>query len=687
MRISHALSVFTHLIALIGFFAICVTGQVRPISISIFISSLVLSFINQRFQKQYYLSQRIVTTVAFLLLVYVLLSVVLFAVEVFGVILSFLIYTQVLKLLGRKDMRDFIQIYILSFFHFLSGTILTVDFSYGIAFIVYVSVALWAIMVFSMKKEAIEASSKDDPELVTPLFLSTTVIISFGIFMFTALIFVSIPRITSGFLVSSFVKPQVLKSGFSDEVKLGKVGEIKLDSSPVMRVKILNGDPESLPESIYWRGVALDDFDGTTWRISDADYKLYKNNKEGVIRVKEVISGKAVSQEIITEPLDTDILFAGSLPVGFQGVIGGRLEEVNDSYILSSRASYRLKYIAYSDLGTPSAKDLRNVNENYPISITKRYLQLPPLGERIRELAIEITRFDRSAYDKAVSIKRYLVTNMSYTRTLQRGTSEFPIEDFLFENREGHCEYFATAMVVLLREIGLPARIVNGFHGGEWNEYGKFFLVRESNAHSWVELYFPGQGWVLLDPTPASDSGLSATGNLFFLNSYFDHLRYRWSRYIVDFNQRDQILIFQGIRSNWTWQKSKLQNKVDFKFGALNNKWLIAFLALVLVAWTVYTRSDLKSFFSYTSKKPDEKASIIYKRALLLLSKKGFRKSDFITPREFARVLMMTRGRELQTFFEFTEKYMDLRFGGGDIKHELKELERLLGILKRETKK
>lgn len=686
MRISHALSVFTHLIALIGFFAICVTGQVGPISISIFISSLVLSFINQRFQKQYYLSQRIVTTVAFLLLVYVLLSVVLFAAEVFGVILSFLIYTQVLKLLGRKDMRDFIQIYILSFFHFLSGTILTVDFSYGIAFIVYVSVALWAIMVFSMKKESIEASSKDDPELVTPLFLSTTVIISFGIFMFTALIFVSIPRITSGFLVSSFVKPQVLKSGFSDEVKLGKVGEIKLDSSPVMRVKILNGDPESLPESIYWRGVALDDFDGTTWRISDADYKLYKNNKEGVIRVKEV-SGKAVSQEIITEPLDTDILFAGSLPVGFQGVIGGRLEEVNDSYILSSRASYRLKYIAYSDLGTPSAKDLRNVNENYPISITKRYLQLPPLGERIRELAIEITRFDRSAYDKAVSIKRYLVTNMSYTRTLQRGTSEFPIEDFLFENREGHCEYFATAMVVLLREIGIPARIVNGFHGGEWNEYGKFFLVRESNAHSWVELYFPGHGWVLLDPTPASDSELSATGNLFFLNSYFDYLRYRWSRYIVDFSQRDQILIFQGIRSNWTWQKSKLQNKVDFKFGALNNKWLIAFLALVLVAWTVYTRSDLKGFFSYTSKKPDEKASIIYKRALLLLSKKGFRKSDFITPREFARVLMMTRGRELQTFFEFTEKYMDLRFGGVDIKHELKELERLLGRLKRETKK
>ena len=685
MRISQALNLFTHLIALIGFFAICVTGQVGPISISIFISSLVLSFINERFQKRYYLSQKIVTALAFMLLVYVFLSVVLFGSEVFSVILSFLIYTQALKLLGIKDMRDFIQIYILSFFHFLAGTILTVDFSYGIAFIAYVSVALWAIMVFSMKKESIEASSKDDPELVTPLFLSSTVIISFGIFMFTALIFVSIPRISSGFLVSSFVKPQALKSGFSDEVKLGQVGEIQLDNSPVMRVKLLNRDPESFPESLYWRGIALDDFDGRTWRISEADYKVYKNNKEGVIRVKEA-SDNLVSQEIVTEPLDTDILFAGSVPVGFQGVTGGRLEEVNDSYILPSRFSYRLKYIAYSDLSIPSVKELANTIEKYPVSITRRYLQLPPLGERIRELATQITRLDRNVYDKAVSIKRYLVSNMNYTRTLQNGKGEFPIEDFIFVNKAGHCEYFATAMVILLREIGIPARIVNGFHGGEWNEYGKFFLVRESNAHSWVEVYFPEHGWVLFDPTPASEREFSVSRSLFLISSYFDYLRYRWSRYVVDFSQRDQISIFQGIRNNWTWQKSKLKTKGDFKLGDINKRWFVAFLFLILVTWTICTRPDLKHFLGYQRKKPDEKASIIYKKALLLLLKKGFSKSDFVTPREFAQLVIRTRSRGLQTFFELTETYLNLRFGEGDKKHELKELENLLVRLKKETK-
>jgi transglutaminase-like putative cysteine protease len=685
MKISQALNLFTHLVALIGFLGICITGYVGPISITIFVVSLGLSFINERSQKQYYLSQRIVTALAFVLLVYVFLSVVLLASDVFNVILSFLIYTQALKLLSRKDMRDFIQIYILSFFHFLAGTILTVDFSYGIAFIAYVSVALWAIMVFSMKKESIEASSKDDPELVTPLFLSSTVIISFGIFMFTAVIFVSVPRISSGFFASGFVKPQALKSGFSDEVKLGQVGEIKLDGSPVMRVKILNENPESFHESFYWRGIALDYFDGRTWKISEADYKIYKDNGEGMIRVKEE-SDNLLYQEIVTEPLDTDILFAVSLPIGFHGVPGGRLQEANDSYMLASRVSYRLKYAASSDLSAPSPEQLTKARVNYPISIARRYLQLPVLSDRIRELANQITSLDRTSYDKAASIRRYLVSNMNYTRTLQKGKSNFPVDDFLFENKAGHCEYFATAMVVLLREVGIPARIVNGFHGGEWNEYGRFFLIRESNAHSWVEVYFPEYGWVSFDPTPAGESELSASGSLFFLSSYVDYLRYRWSRYVVDFSQRDQFVLFQGIRSNWTWQKSKLESKVDFQLRDLGKRWLVALLLLVIVTWGVYTRSDLKCLFGYTGKKPEERASSIYKKALLLLAKKGFSKSEFLTPREFARIVTISRGRELKTFSEFTEHYLNLRFGGGYMTNELKELEDLWERLKKEDK-
>lgn len=687
MRVSQALVLFAHLIALIGFSALCLTGKVDVISASVFAFSLILSFVNERFQKGYYLSQGIITALAFTLIVYVVLGMALFNAEVFDSILTFLIYTQVIKLLGRKGMRDYIQVFVLSFFHFLAGTILTVNLSYGVAFIVYVCVAIWAIMVFSMRKESIEASSGDDPNVVTPLFLSTTVIISFGIFVFTALLFVSIPRMQGGFLVNTFLKPEALKSGFSNEVKLGEVGEIKLDSSPVMRIRILDRKPGSLPGIIYWRGIALDEFDGTTWRVSSGNYRAHKSDGEGIIRVRK--GGKRiVSQEIVTEPLDVDVLFAGSLPVGFRGVIGGRITDVNDSYILSSRASYRLKYVAYSDLSVPSAEDLRRDNRgDYPVSIKERYLKLPPLGERTKRLAIRITSLDKTPYDKVMSIKRYLRGNMKYTRTLKRGGGEFPIEDFLFESRAGHCEYFATAMVVLLREIGIPARIVNGFIGGEWNEYGGFFLVRESDAHSWVEVFFPEHGWVLFDPTPVGvgSSGFMENSGLSFIGLYLDYLRYRWSRYVVDFNGQDQVRLFQEMRNTWKWQKRDLENRSEFKLRGFDKGWLFASVFAFLVVWVLYTRSGVRYVFGYRGRR-NERASIVYRKALSLLSKRGFRKPDFATPREFARGVIGIGGAEFLVFHELTEKYLSLRFSGCNAKSDLEELENLLDVLKKRIK-
>ncbi len=686
MRISQALNLFTHLLALVGFFAISITGQVDPISISVFLGSLILSFINERFKKRYYLSQRVITALAIILLIYVFMSVILLGVGIFDAILTFLIFTQVLKLLGSKGMRDIIQIFILSFFQFLTGTILTVDFSYGVAFVVYVALALWAIIAFSMKKESVEASSDDDPEIVTPLFLVITGGASFVIFLFTALIFISVPRLGSGFLTTDFIKPEALSTGFSDEVKLGQVGQIKLDSSPVMRIRILNRDPKTLNQPIYWRGIALDEFDGNVWRTDGFDRKVYVKNREGIIKVKEEAKNKAVYQEVVTEPIDTYVLFAGSVPLGFQAVEWDRIESVNDSYILPNKVSYRLKYMAYSDLSITSDNKLRKDSGDYAASIKKQYLQLPKLSSRIEELAKKITSSDKNVYDKAESIKEYLIENMNYTITLENGTAGFPLEDFLFKNKSGHCEYFATAMVVLLREVGVPARIVNGFLGGEWNNYGKFFLVRKSNAHSWVEVFFPQHGWVLFDPTPSGDERLSSKGELFFIASYLDYLKYRWSRYIVDFGQKDQIHLLSQIQDNWRWQKNRVQNKVSFNFIKANGKWGIVAMFGALVVLIIASKPEVKFLLSYVRKRPNEKASIMYEKALVVLSKKGFKKSDFVAPKEFANSVMRDGRAGFRTFGDFTEKYLDLRFGDGGIKADLEELEKLLDKLKKEIK-
>src|SRR6202008_3744488 len=109
-----------------------------------------------------------------------------------------------------------------------------------------------------------------------------------------------------------------------------------------------------------------------------------------------------------------------------------------------------------------------------------------------------------------------------------------PLEDFLFVQRRGHCEYFATALAILLRTQGIPTRVVNGFFGGEWNEFGGYYAVRQGDAHAWVEGYFPEAGWVMFDPTPTAP--LSRGGIFGFFDRLYDAARIRWFTYVIDYD-------------------------------------------------------------------------------------------------------------------------------------------------------
>jgi hypothetical protein len=559
MRVSEALNVFTHLIALSGFLALSITGEVSPFAIAVFSLSLTLSFVNGKYTKGYCLGGGVSSLLALLLIIYVGFSIVYLGAEIIKGLLDFLIYTQVLKLLGKKSTRDIMQIYVLSFFQFLAATVLTQSFYYGVVFLIYIAVSVWAIMVYSMRKDSLDHKSRarEDPRVVTPLFLSTTFIVSISIFFIAALIFLSVPRFKSGLFAGSFLNPRALRAGFSDEVMLGRVGEIKLDSSPVMRVRIVNRDGSALPGTLYWRGIALDEFDGIKWKSSDQDYEILRAGADGVFSIEHT-ERKLLYQEVITEHLDTDILFAAQKPLGFKAPWVRTITRMNDSYILSAARPGRMKYYAYSDTAIPARDKLRSDSTRYEEQI-KRFLQLPESSKELKGLARDITKFDYNPYDKALSVKLYLLENFEYTRTLKEGSGASPLEDFLFEKKEGHCEYFATAMVILLREVGVPARIVNGFVGGEWNRHGEFYLVRESDAHSWAEVYFPSYGWVIFDSTPEADKGFHEARTSFAL-SYIDYLRFRWQRYVVDFSQKDQIRLLYGFEHSLRRQSVKLSN-------------------------------------------------------------------------------------------------------------------------------
>ncbi len=687
MRVSRALVLFTHLIALVGFVSLLLTGQVGALTALFFTAAIAFSFYNEINKAGYYISTALSTVFALVLVVYVISDVLLLGSELLAGILNFLIFTQIIKLLGRKQSRDIVQIYVLSFFQFLAGSVLTVNFNYALAFVLYVAVFTWAIIVFTINNEAREAGHTDrnEPKVVTPLFLSTTVLISFCIFVFSALIFVSVPRLRSGVFATNFLRAEALRSGFSDSVNLGSVGEIKLDGSPVMSVKFINRNGEDLdPAALYWRGIALDHFDGKSWNIRNSGYEFHQFGKDGVIRPVETNSLLS-EQEIVTQQLDTDVLFAANTPYAFKHVPGGRIAEANDSYMLAMGLATRIKYTAYSDLDTPAPDDLRHTPNQYPKEISSKYLDLPEMSNEVNTLVDSITANDVTPYDKAVSIKRHLLTNYKYTRTLEGTEGIYPLEDFLFRVKEGHCEYFASAMVVMLREAGVPARLVNGFLGAEWNRLGEFFLVRESNAHSWAEAYFPGHGWVIFDATPEG-LAIGERGEQGYMAAYLDYLRYRWNRYIVDFSQRDQIRIFSGVKDNIGWQKKKLSTSAigDLK---RHKKWLFVIALLIAGAWFVINRPELSGLLPRGGNRAKNRATAMYMRALKFSAKKGYEKPINMTPTEFSNYLVKEGGEQLSSIYPLTKQYLDMRFGESYDEGELSVLAEMLRSFQRDIRK
>ncbi len=197
-------------------------------------------------------------------------------------------------------------------------------------------------------------------------------------------------------------------------------------------------------------------------------------------------------------------------------------------------------YIAYSRdamsmVRAGAGKPLHDVD---PAALAP-FLALPPsLSPRVIELAKKITAGRTNAPAKLLAIIDWLRTTHEYTTNLQRNPAiADPLEDFLFEQKAGHCEYFASATAVLLRAAGVPSRYVNGFLGGEWNEIGHYVAVRENRAHSWAEAYMGELGWMRVDATPPN-RGLFRMGRL---RQIFDSIDFFWGRWVVGYDLGRQI--------------------------------------------------------------------------------------------------------------------------------------------------
>jgi protein-glutamine gamma-glutamyltransferase len=438
-------------------------------------------------------------------------------------------------------------------FYLLSLTLLIAATSYypgplfALFFAAYVAFATLAVMVGHLRRSAERFGVRN--VRVGRSFLAATAALSLITILMSVAVFLLFPRLQRNFVGISRAAAGSMV-GFGNEVFLGSFGgRISPNPRIVFRVEF-DGPPPPDRESLHWRGRSFDRFDGVRWTRSPELSAPFPGRRA----IPVWPGAPIISYRIFGGPPGADVLFGlhPVLDVEPRSAIRLLPEISGDLRYLGSDAP---TYTVLSLNGLPPAEVLRAAGEGASPG-RDSYLQLPPLDPRIGALADSLTRGLGNRYDRARAIEGWLQHAFDYTLDLPARRRETSLEHFLFVRRAGHCEYFSSAMVVMLRSVGIPSRNVTGFLGGEWSRSGGYLAVTQNQAHSWVEVWFPDVGWIPFDPTPAGEAltvagAGAATSWAWPLRFWLDGLEHRWYKWVIFFDLEKQIGIFRAIRDSF----------------------------------------------------------------------------------------------------------------------------------------
>lgn len=611
--------------------------------------------------------------------------------------LHLILVILLLKIYQQKEDRDYYQIILLSFLLVLAASSLTINFSFLAGFLTFLLCCLATLISFEIKRARVNALSPVERDktgtlvsakplkftigpqrqkrLTMAIFVLSTCALA-AIALGGTLFFFGLPRLGSGYFSRVQNRYSTL-TGFNDRIQLGGIGKIQLDSSVVMRVQFAN--PFKGAENVKWRGVALDYFDGRNWSKQTAGKRRYfpvtrnfhLQNPEGI--------GERLSYQVLMEPSGTMFIFTLDQILDLEGRLSPlSFDPLDDSIHARVHPNQRMAYRAESYL----RQNRNQTSAPPPLIDFKPYLQLPILDSRISQLARRIVKADDSPERKTDQVEKYLQKNYSYSLEPSAIHSPQPLASFLFQNKSGHCEYFATAMVVLLRILQVPCRIVNGFQGGEYNEVGEDYIVRGSNAHSWVEVFLADKGWTPYDPTPASTSYLERNFLSKAFSNYWDAIELFWGQWILPYDDVLQASLFsdfQQLSVRWTSESRKvLQSREKWleHWGESLPRWfeswfirhrlvlLLTLPGILLGAWLLLKVAPAIRWHWMRShpagKTASSQATQLYLEMLRLLRKKGMVKSPSQTPMEFAHSI---GGQDVaDKVFFLTRHYNQSRF-------------------------
>jgi len=462
-----------------------------------------------------------------------------------NVLLECFICLTAIKWIERQKVRDYLQILALCLFALVSHAFFTFGMAYLFVVMATMIITTSALVVLTGFSELEKQDNLPDGHYKLPLswlfgYSLTFLVISLPLSFF---LFFILPRTETPFL-AFLNREQVSYSGFSNVVELGSVDKIQEDETVAFRA-IVQDIPPKTP--MYWRGIVYDSFDGKSWKSSAVE----SSDKFSTEKSSARISGFSIPQTIIMESSGHKFLFCLDVPISVKGLSKGRVNAIQEDqvFITDRSVDRRIKYECLSVLGT------------YEVELSerdwKRYTAIPeewdselPIRRLVQELA-------GSSKDETEIARKFV--NWLKSPPFQYAASELPLsatalEDFLLKTKRGNCEYFASALAVMLRMAGIPARLVGGYYGGYFHNLGSYYLVLQKNAHVWVEAFFGNfdeqkhvrKGrWIRLEPTPLPpDFERRVKLSLWFrIRLTLDFIQYSWNRLVVQYDVKEQARI------------------------------------------------------------------------------------------------------------------------------------------------
>lgn len=591
-----------------------------------------------------------------------------------------LTYLLWIKIVMPKSVEDDWFIFLLGMVIILTSGVISQSDIVGELIFLWAIVSLWSLTLFYLEREAARAKNpslrpnlppecriktSDQPyvKLFDTPFLWSGIRVVLTTLILSVLVFLLMPRADRMKMSRRSGTVTRHLTGFDEEVKLGQLGEILENDAVFLTVEFFdsNGKAALPSEEPYWRGVTMSEYSRGQWKRHPFKPGSFPRNPS---------LEKTIRQKIHQEPTDSTILFGLSpivrvrslmrfrIPILRNGADGtifrGNYNNAFDYEVYSSEESAQNKQIV-SDFSEDELDDLTRVPGNI----------LPDIRSMAAPIITNISESDTEA--RARALENHFFDSSVYAYTLEQtriDSSVDPVIDFLKNRKEGHCEYYASALALMLRSVGIPSRLVNGFKGGDWNSLGQVMYVREKHAHAWVEaLVRSGPDdepyWITLDPTPANErrESIRNVGLLGMIRQASDYLNYIWVFYVIGFDAERQyrvlyepiialiqearngfLIIIQALKDLWTGTKRLSDLRKLFSLSGFVGGLTITVVAILF--WQIsryFFRRFLLRLHSNNQKESSASEIAIYHRLESLLSELSLNRSYNETPREFAR--------------------------------------------------